>query len=67
MHPLTIVNLILSFNKNIADVTLSDDGEICCSIPKIDLTVNGIAPYAYKNTCRDGQIWVEWRRICIPL
>jgi len=64
-------NYVCSDSKHVwcyfpSNVTLSDDGKVCCNIPKIDLNVNGIAPYAYKNTCRDGQIWVEWRRICIP-
>ena len=41
------------------------DDEICCPIPKVKVLAEGIAPSAYKNTCREGLIWVEWRKVCI--
>ena len=34
------------------------DGVVCCS-------VMSVVPSAYKQTCREGFIWVEWKQKCL--
>ena len=53
-------------------VTLSPDtgpgqdrSGLCCRLPAVSVLSEGVAPSAYKNTCRSGLVWVEWRRLCV--